>query len=143
MFCPRLASQSRSSVPRRWGFYCILNPARSDAMDFRSQGDDQKGHLTGALPCMRKRPPSFLAINQIVVLRPLTKRPPCIISHLARRFGRKLQTPFIGFGKGQSHESFGRSERPADRGEVPVMRTWPPSLAIQIFAPLCRLQAVG
>ncbi len=53
---------------------------------------------------------------------------------LARRFGRKLQTPFIGFGKGQGHESFGRSERPADRGSFPVMRTWPPSLAIQILA---------
>jgi len=50
---------------------------------------------------------------------------------VARRFGRKLQTPFIGFGKGQSHESLGRSERPADRGAIPVMRTWPPSLAIQ------------
>ena len=111
-----------------------MRPATFDAIDTRSQGDDQKGHLTGALPCMRKRPPSFLAINQILVLRPLTKTPPCINSSSARRFGRKLQTPFIGFGKEQSHESFGRSERPADRGAIPVMRTWPPSLAIQILA---------
>ena len=78
-----------------------MRPATFDAIDTRSQGDDQKGHLTGALPCMRKRPPSFLAINQILVLRPLTKTPPCINSCSARRFGRKLQTPFIGFGKGQ------------------------------------------
>ena len=26
---------------------------------------------------------------------------------LARRFGRKLQTPFIGFGKGQGHFTVG------------------------------------
>ena len=51
---------------------------------------------------------------------------------VARRFGRKLQTPFIGFGKGQGHESLGRSERPSDRGK-PCMRNRPPSLAIQIF----------
>jgi hypothetical protein len=52
---------------------------------------------------------------------------------MARRFGRKLQTPFIGFGKGQSHELLGRSERPADRGRL-RMRNRPPSLAIQILA---------
>jgi hypothetical protein len=52
---------------------------------------------------------------------------------MARRFGRKLQTPFIGFGKEQSHESLGRSERPSDRGR-PRMRNRPPSLAIQILA---------
>jgi len=38
-----------------------------------------------------------------------------------RRSGRKLQTPFNGFGKGQDHESFGRSERPTDRDSLPVM----------------------
>jgi len=53
--------------------------------------------------------------------------------HVARRFGRKLQTPFIGFGKGQSHELLGRSERPSDRGR-PRMRNRPPSLAIQVLA---------
>ena len=53
--------------------------------------------------------------------------------YVARRFGRKLQTPFIGFGKGQSHELLGRLERPSDRGR-PRMRNRPPSLAIQVLA---------